>query len=105
MNRTEFNNLREDYPEKKFCLHNGFAGFCYGYPSNPKWISFDEAYRILLKYEEYTKINPLNDIENTWYLFTLVFENEASSLKKETGYNMIGFNEETEALYGDDGVG
>lgn len=105
MDKIEFNRLIAKYPDKKFCLHDGFAGFSFGRPSNPKWISFEEAYEILIKYEKLTKINPIIDIENTWYLFALEFENESKNLISETGYRMIGFVEEKDALYGNDGLG
>lgn len=100
MKKAEFENLMEKYPARKFCLHNGFAGFHFGCPSNPEWISFEEAYDLLLKYENLTGINPISDFENTWYINALLFDNdEANQLREETGFRMLGFNEEKDCIY------
>ena len=36
-------------PNAKLCLHNGFAGFCWGCPSNPIFIDKDYAIKIIEK--------------------------------------------------------
>ncbi len=105
MNRTEFKSLRKEFPTRRFCLHNGFAGFSFGSPSDPKWISFEAAYKLLMRYEKLTNTNPLTDFEKTWYCFSLQFNRAAKPLNAETGFRMMGFNEESECVYGDEGLG
>jgi len=36
-------------PNAKLCLHNGFAGFSYGCPSNPIFLDKDYAIKIIEK--------------------------------------------------------
>ncbi len=36
-------------PNAKLCLHNGFAGFCWGCPSNPIFLDKDYAIKIIEK--------------------------------------------------------
>jgi hypothetical protein len=90
-------------PGKQFCLHNGFAGFSYGSPSNPVFIKKEEALKYLLKYYEITGINPLEVMETK--LNTLLFDDNVPELYQETGYRMLGYNTPEECLYGNNGLG
>ena len=106
-NETEFQKQIEQfikkYPDKKFCLHNGYAGFCYGSPSNPEFITNEQAKEYLLEYYRETKNNPIEIMENQ--LFTLSFFDVAPKLQEKTGYRMMGFNKKSECLFGNDGLG
>ena len=105
MDYFEFISFRNENLEKFFCLHNGFAGFSYGSPSNPKWISDLDAYEILVKYELLTSKNPLELLLDRSNLRTVLFEGGAEGLVGETGFHMIGFNAKCECKYGDEGLG
>jgi hypothetical protein len=105
MDKQDFENLLKQYPDRKFCLHNGFAGFSYGSPSNPKWITNEKAFEILTKYERLTGTDPIKDFDGLWHVWTLPFEKRAWFLRLRTMYRMIGFNQEHDALYGNDGLG
>lgn len=99
----ELDQLMRKYPDRKFCLHNGFAGFSYGCPSNPVFINKKEALTYLIKYNQITENNPLKIMESK--LFTLMFDDIVPELYQETGYRMMGFNTPDECLYGNDGLG
>lgn len=99
----EIEIFTKKYPTRQFCLHNGFAGFSYGCPSNPLLISKIQAIDYLSKYYTKTGNNPIEIMESK--LFTLLFDDAVPELYKETGYRMLGFNTKDECLYGDSGLG
>ncbi|HTL80220.1 MAG TPA: hypothetical protein VL651_00875 [Bacteroidia bacterium] len=103
MNKTQFEEFISKSPNKKFCLHKGYAGFRYGSPSNPKWISNQKAFKLLLRYEKLTGCDPLNLLEKQ--IYTLQFIGKAWSLRLITFHRMMGFNTEEECSYGKDGLG
>lgn len=105
MDKDKFEKLLSLNPDRKFCLHNGYAGFAYGMPSNPKWISNERAWKILERYERLTGVDPIENFDKTWDLHTLLFDKRAWTLRITTFHKMNGFNLETECLYGKDGLG
>ncbi|MBP7584188.1 MAG: hypothetical protein KBA61_09160 [Spirochaetes bacterium] len=102
---TEFDTMLHRFPDRKFCLHDGFAGFRWGSPSNPKWISKQEAITILVEYNRLTCHNPVKELLKYDNLFSICFEGKAECLIETTGFRMLGFNEDSECLYGDAGLG
>lgn len=91
-------------PNAKLCLHNGFAGFSYGCPSNPIFLDKDYAIKIIEKVIE-TEGKPLKEL---LYLDTVISIENVFSLfpeLKKIGYRFIGLNIESECLYGDAGLG
>jgi|GEM_PF-946015 len=105
MDKTSFEHFILQHPKRKFNLHHGFAGFGYGMPSNPKWITNERAFNLLLEYEKLTGKDPIKNYETLWYINTLVFEKKAWWLRIKTWHRFIGFNLEDECLYGGDGLG
>ena len=105
MDKNEFNELLIKYPDRNFCLHNGFPGFGFGSPSNPKWISHDKAYKLLVRYEKLTGNNPVRNFDDLWYIYSLEFSKKAWLLRIITFYRMIGFYRHSDACYGDEGRG
>ena len=91
-------------PNAKLCLHNDFAGFSYGCPSNPIFLDKDYAIKIIEKVIE-AEHKPLKEL---LYLDTVInIENVFSIFPelKKIGYRFIGLNIESECLYGDAGLG
>ena len=91
-------------PNAKLCLHNGFAGFSFGCPSNPIFLDKDYAIKIIEKVIE-TEGKPLKEL---LYLDTVISIENLFSLfpeLKKIGYRFIGLNIESECLYGDAGLG
>ena len=85
-------------PNAKLCLHNGFAGFSYGCPSNPIFLDKDYAIKIIEKVIE-TEGKPLKEL---LYLDTVISIENVFSLfpeLKKIGYRFIGLNIESECLY------
>jgi hypothetical protein len=105
MDKESFERILKENPDRKFCLHDGFAGFSYGSPSNPKWITNEKAFKILSRYERLTGIDPIENFKEVWKLDTLLFENKAWILRWTTRHRMIGFNREQDALFGNAGLG
>lgn len=105
MDRESFERIVKENPDKKFCLHDGFAGFSYGSPSNPKWITNEKAFKILSQYEKLTGLDPIKNYEKLWSLDTLLFDKKAWVLKWTTRYRMMAFNKEQDVLYGKAGLG
>jgi hypothetical protein len=89
--------------EAKLCLHNGFAGFSFGCPSNPIFLDKDYAIKIIEKVIE-TEHKSLKEL---LYLDTVSIENVFSVFPEleKIGYRYIGLNIESECLYGDAGLG
>ncbi|HOH37807.1 MAG TPA: hypothetical protein PK419_09425 [Spirochaetota bacterium] len=94
--------LKND-PTCRFCLHNGFAGFSYGCPSNPKFIENDVALELLNEYHQLTGNNPIEIMDSE--LDTLMFEGVEDQLYIKAGFRMMGFNDPKKCLYGDNGLG
>lgn len=92
-------DLLSDFPEKQFCLHNGFAGFSYGSPLNPKFLDNQEAVEILGRIEELLGVDPVERIRIPEEQGTLVFENGLSVLAAETGFRMLGFNARSDCIF------
>ena len=88
---------------QKFCLFNGYAGFSYGTPSNPKFIDNSYVIKIFKKYIELTNKNPFHEMEKN--LMTLLFDTIVNELVEETGYRMLGYFNPEKCLYGDAGLG
>ena len=91
-------------PNAKVCLHNGFAGFSYGCPSNPIFLDKDYAIKIIEKVIE-TEHKSLKEL---LYLDTLISIEKVFPIFPELdkiGYRYIGLNIESECLYGDTGLG
>ena len=91
-------------PNAKLCLHNGFAGFRWGSPSNPIFLDKDYAIKIIEKVIE-TENKPLKEL---LYLYTAIsIENVFSIFPelKKIGYRYIGLNIESECLYGNASLG
>jgi hypothetical protein len=104
LKRIDIEKIIKEHPNRQFCLHNGYAGFAYGTPSNPHFISEDEALDILISYQKSTGNNPLEELLNdTW--FTLMFDDVVPEIMERTGYRMLGFNDPQDCLYGRDGLG
>ena len=91
-------------PNAKLCLHNGFAGFSFGCPSNPIFLDKDYAIKIIEKVietenkslKELLYLNTVINIENVFPIFPEL---------EKIGYRFIGLNIESECLYGDAGLG
>lgn len=91
-------------PNAKLCLHNGFAGFSFGCPSNPIFLDKDYAITIIEKVIE-IEHKSLNEL---LYLHTTInIENVLSEFPEleKIGYRYIGLNIEAECLYGEAGLG
>lgn len=91
-------------PNAKLCLHNGFAGFSFGCPSNPIFLDKDYAIMIIEKVIE-IEHKSLNEL---LYLHTTInIENVLSEFPEleKIGYQYIGLNIEAECLYGEAGLG
>ena len=91
-------------PNAKLCLHNGFAGFSYGCPSNPIFLDKDYSIKIIKKVIE-TEHKPLKEL---LYLDTVINIEKVFSIFPELqkiGYRFIGLNIESECAYGDAGLG
>ena len=91
-------------PNAKLCLHNGFAGFSYGCPSNPIFLEKEYAIKIIEKVIE-TEHKPLKEL---LYLDTVINIEKVFSIfpeLKKIGYRFIGLNIESECLYGDTSLG
>ncbi len=88
----------------KLCLHNGFAGFSYGCPSNPIFLDKDYAIKIIEKvieteHKTLTELLDLDTVINIENVFSIFPE------LKKLGYRFIGLNIESVCLYGDAGLG
>lgn len=91
-------------PNAKLCLHNGFAGFSFGCPSNPIFLDKNYAIKIIEKVIE-TEHKSLKEL---LYLDTAIsIENVFSIFPelKKIGYRYIGLNIESECLYGNASLG
>lgn len=88
---------------QRFCLFNGFAGFSYGTPSNPKFIDDAYARELLEEYELITNKDPFAEMENS--LMTLLFDDSVKQLVIKTGYRMLGYFNPEKCLYGENGLG
>ena len=91
-------------PNAKLCLHNGFAGFSFGCPSNPIFLDKDYAIMIIEKVIE-IEHKSLNEL---LYLHTTInIENVLSEFPEleKIGYRYIGLNTEAECSYGEAGLG
>ena len=78
-------------PNAKLCLHNGFAGFSFGCPSNPIFLDKDYAIMIIEKVIE-IEHKSLNEL---LYLHTTInIENVLSEFPEleKIGYRYIGLN-------------
>lgn len=105
MNRAAFDEFVNKSPDRRFCLHNGFAGFSYGSPSNPKWLDNNRAFKILSRYEKLTGVDPILNFNELWEIQCLLFTKKAWVLRILTGKRMMGFNRNDECSRGMDGLG
>ena len=91
-------------PDAKLCLHNGFAGFSWGCPSNPIFVDKYYAIKIIEKvieteHKELKELLYLDTVINIECVFSIFPE------LNKIGYRFIGLNTESECLYGDAGLG
>ena len=94
----------ESRPNAKLCLHNGFAGFSFGCPSNPIFLDKDYAIMIIEKVIE-IEHKSLNEL--LYFHTTINIENVLSEFPElaKIGYRYIGLYIEAECLYGEAGLG
>lgn len=103
----EIINTIEDWinntPDGKFCIHNGFAGFSFGCPSNPIFIDSNYAKKYIERIIEIEK----KSLQELIYINSINIEKlfpDFPELQK-IGYRFIGLVRESECLYGDAGLG
>lgn len=106
--KMEIKNSIEEWiaskPDAKLCLHNGFAGFLWGCPSNPIFLDKYYAIKIIEKvieteHKELKELLYLDTVINIECVFSIFPE------LNKNGYRFIGLNTESECLYGDAGLG
>ncbi len=90
MKKLEFSDLTEienEIVDGRYYVHNGYYGFAYGSPLNPKRISNKTALDILNRYVEITGKNPIPEMKKNFN--DLVYTEAHTKLFQETMGNRI----------------
>lgn len=101
MKKIDFKDLiavENEIVNGNYYVHNGYFGYSYGSPLNPKRISKKTALDILNIYFERTGKHPIVEMKKN--LNDLVYTEEYSKLFKETmGNRIIGFYSPDNCIY------